>query len=104
MAKCLLRCGQLWEHYSPTKRIHGFVCDMHSVQVAHWCHSKIKVLRFGDAEATIRASGTRGRRRIVTKAKREKVIATQKVKFYVDAEGIVRGQVFGPRKWKQKRP
>jgi len=31
-----------------------------------------------------------------------KVIATQKVKFYLDAEGIVRGQEFGPRKWKRK--
>ena len=31
-----------------------------------------------------------------------KVIATQKVKFYVDAEGIVRGQESAPRKWKQK--
>jgi hypothetical protein len=33
-----------------------------------------------------------------------KVIATQKVKFYVDAEGIVRGQESAPRKWKQKNP
>ena len=32
------------------------------------------------------------------------VIATQKVKFYVDAEGIVRGQEFAPRKWKRKKP
>jgi hypothetical protein len=31
-----------------------------------------------------------------------RVIATQKVKFYVDAEGIVQGQVFAPRKWKRK--
>ena len=31
-----------------------------------------------------------------------RVIATQKVKFYVDAEGIVRGQESAPRKWKQK--
>ena len=33
-----------------------------------------------------------------------RVIATQKVKFYLDAEGIVRGQEFAPRKWKQKKP
>ncbi len=33
-----------------------------------------------------------------------RVIATQKVKFYLDAEGIVRGQAFAPRKWKQKKP
>ena len=33
-----------------------------------------------------------------------RVIATQKVKFYVDAEGIVRGQESAPRKWKQKKP
>ena len=33
-----------------------------------------------------------------------KIIATQKVKFYVDAEGIVRGQESAPRKWKQKNP
>ncbi len=32
------------------------------------------------------------------------VIATQKVKFYVDAEGIVRGQESARRKWKQKKP
>ena len=31
-----------------------------------------------------------------------RVIATQKVKFYVDAEGIVQGQEFAPRKWKKK--
>ncbi len=31
-----------------------------------------------------------------------RVIATQKVKFYLDAEGIVRGQESAPRKWKQK--
>ena len=30
------------------------------------------------------------------------VVATQKVKFYVDAEGIVRGQESAPRKWKRK--
>ena len=30
-----------------------------------------------------------------------RIIATQKVKFYVDAEGIVRGQEFAPRKWKE---
>ena len=30
-----------------------------------------------------------------------RVIATQKVKFYLDAEGIVRGQEFGPREWKK---
>jgi hypothetical protein len=33
-----------------------------------------------------------------------RVIATQKVKFYLDAEGIVRGQESAPRKWKQKKP
>ncbi len=33
-----------------------------------------------------------------------RVMATQKVKFYVDAEGIVRGQEYAPRKWKQKKP
>ena len=33
-----------------------------------------------------------------------KVIATQKVRFYVDAEGIVRGQESAPLKWKQKKP
>ncbi len=33
-----------------------------------------------------------------------RVIATQKVRFYVDAEGIVRGQESAPRKWKQKKP
>jgi len=32
------------------------------------------------------------------------VIATQKVMFYVDAEGIVQGQESAPRKWKQERP
>lgn len=31
-----------------------------------------------------------------------KVIATQKIRFYVDAEGIVRGQVAEPRKWKRR--
>lgn len=31
-----------------------------------------------------------------------RVIATQKVKFYVDAEGIVRGEELAPRKWKRK--
>ncbi len=33
-----------------------------------------------------------------------RVTATQKVKFYVDAEGIVRGHELAPRKWKQKKP
>jgi len=33
-----------------------------------------------------------------------KVIATQKVKFYVDAEGIIQRQESAPRKWKQKKP
>ncbi len=33
-----------------------------------------------------------------------RVTATQKVKFYVDAEGIIRGQESAPRKWKQKKP
>ena len=33
-----------------------------------------------------------------------RVIATQKVKFYVDAEGIVQGHESAPRKWKQKKP
>lgn len=32
------------------------------------------------------------------------VIATQKVKFYVDAEGIIQRQEFAPQKWKQKKP
>ena len=31
-----------------------------------------------------------------------RVIATQKVKFYLDAEGIVRGQELAPRKWKRR--
>ena len=29
-------------------------------------------------------------------------VATQKVRFYLDAEGIVRGQESAPRKWKRK--
>ncbi len=33
-----------------------------------------------------------------------KVIATQKVKFYVDREGIIQRQEFAPRKWKKKKP
>jgi len=33
-----------------------------------------------------------------------RVIATQKVKFYLDAQGIVRGQESAPRKWKRKKP
>ncbi len=32
-----------------------------------------------------------------------RVLATQKAKFYVDARGIVRGEEFGRRKWKQKK-
>jgi len=30
------------------------------------------------------------------------VIATQKVKFYVDREGIIQREEFAPRKWKKK--
>ena len=30
------------------------------------------------------------------------VIATQKVKFYVDRRGVIRREEFGPRKWKKK--
>ncbi len=33
-----------------------------------------------------------------------KVVATQKVKFYVDREGIIQRQEFAPRKWKKKKP
>ncbi len=32
------------------------------------------------------------------------VIATQKVKFYVDQRGIIQRQELAPRKWKQKKP
>ena len=32
-----------------------------------------------------------------------RVIATQKVTFYVDAEGIIQRQEFAPRKWKKKK-
>ncbi len=31
------------------------------------------------------------------------VVAKQKVKFYVDADGIVTREEFGPRKWKKRR-
>ena len=31
------------------------------------------------------------------------VIATQKVKFYVDRRGVIQRQEFAPRKWKKKR-
>ena len=32
------------------------------------------------------------------------VIATQKVKFYVDRRGIIQRQEYAPRKWKKKKP
>ena len=32
-----------------------------------------------------------------------KVVATQKVKFYVDRQGIIQRQEFAPRKWKKKK-
>ncbi len=36
----------------------------------------------------------------VSKSHTPRVMATQKVKFYLDAEGIVRHQEFAPQKWK----
>ncbi len=32
------------------------------------------------------------------------VIATQKVKFYVDRRGVIQRQELAPRKWKKKKP
>ena len=32
-----------------------------------------------------------------------RVIATQKVKFYLNREGVIRGEEFAPVKWKRKR-
>jgi hypothetical protein len=37
-----------------------------------------------------------------SRMKRSVVIATQKVKFYVDRQGIIQQEEFAPRKWKKK--